>query len=302
MGCSGSSFTHHRELRRLRETVLYGDRLMPETVFPYPGGKTYMADWIIQHFPDHDCYVEPFGGGASVLVNKPESRVEVYNDRDGDIVQFFRVLREQPDELSEWLNSRPYAKDLHEKYGRQFHAGYRPDDPIERAGRFYYVRQTAFSGKYRTHSGFSSNNSNNDAKTYYRGVSDLQAFADRFRSVQVENRDYVDVFDRFDSTDTLFYLDPPYIKEGDALYTGDAFDHDRFVDAVNDLEGMWCVSYTDVPDGLDYEVIEYRDEPQNMSNAGAREEEYRTESLVMNYNPSETPSFAGAEQATLGDV
>lgn len=272
---------------------------MVDTVFPYPGGKTYMARWIIDHFPDHDAYVEPFGGGASVLVNKPKSRVEIYNDRDGDVVHFFRVLRERPEELAEWLRNRPYAKDLHEKYGREFHAGYRPDDDVERAGRFFYVRQTAFSGKYRTHSGFSSNSTSNDARTYQRSADQLENFAERFRRVQIEKRDYRDVLERFDGPETLFYLDPPYVDEGDALYTGDTFDHSELVEAVNDLEGKWCLSYTRLPDGLEFETLRERDEPQNMSNAGERDEEYRTERLVMNYDPKEVPSFRHGEQLTL---
>lgn len=274
---------------------------MRNTVFPYPGGKTYMADWIIAHFPDHHCYVEPFGGGGSVIVNKPKSSVEIYNDRDGDVVHFFRVLRNRVDELVEWLNERPYSKDLHEKYGRQYYAGYRPNDDVERAGRFFYLRRSQYAGKYPTMSGFRSSKERNPSTQYYNGVDDLEDFADRFRNVQIENRDYTTILDRFDGQETLFYFDPPYISEGDALYTGEQFDHRRFVDLLGDTEGMWCVSYTDIPDGLEYEYIVTREEPQNMSNAGTRDKEYRTERLLMNYDPSKIPSFEYAGQTSVDD-
>lgn len=272
---------------------------MMETVFPYPGGKSYMASWIIENFPDHDCYAEPFGGGASVLVNKQPSRVEVYNDQDGDVVHFFRVLRENPDELVEWLRQRPYAKDLHEKYGRQFHAGYRPDDDIERAGRFFYIRQSAFSGKYRTHSGFSTSNSTSKAKTYRYSIDDLERFADRLKQLMIENRDYKEIFDRFDDDETLFYCDPPYIKEGDVLYTHGEFDHAELVEELNRLDGYWCVSYTDLPDGLDYKTVVTRDSRQWMSNAGPKEKDERQERLVMNYNLEAVPMFRDVEQSGL---
>ena len=72
---------------------------MSLSAFPYVGGKTILAEWIIDQLPSHTVYVEPFGGSASVLLNKPRSNVEVYNDLDGDVVQFFEVARERPDEL-----------------------------------------------------------------------------------------------------------------------------------------------------------------------------------------------------------
>src|SRR6056297_1996802 len=80
------------------------------SIFPYPGNKSRHADWILRHFPEHTCYVEPFGGATGVLANKPESKVEVYNDRDRDLVQFFDVLRERGQELAEWLDNLPYAR------------------------------------------------------------------------------------------------------------------------------------------------------------------------------------------------
>lgn len=272
-----------------------------ETVMPYPGGKSYMANWILDYFPEHRCYVEPFGGGASVMANKPPSDVEVYNDRDGDLVQFFRVLRDRPDELVDWLRSRPYAKDLHEKYGRGFYAGYRPDDPVERAGRFFYLRRSQYAGKYRTMSGFRSSKVTSPAKHFQNSVDNLEAFAERFRGVTIENRDYATVFDRFDAPETLFYCDPPYMDEGDALYTGDSFSHGRFCDELKDLEGDWIVSYTRIPEPLsDYRTVE-RERTQHMSKGQDGAEKTRTERLVMNFDPYTTESFSDTNQKALGD-
>lgn len=272
------------------------------TVFPYPGGKSYLSSWIIDHFPDHDCYVEPFGGGASVLVNKPESRVEVYNDRDGDVVHFFRVLRERPDELVEWLEGRPYAKDLHEKYGRQFYAGYRPDDDVERAGRFFYLRKAQYAAKYPTMSGFSSCGGSNHATAYTSGIEALESFADRLRRVEIENRDYKTIFDRADASDTLFYCDPPYVEEGDDLYTQDRFDQQRFVETVNDADGFVCISYTDLPPGLeDWHVVE-RQASQHMNKGHDDADTERTERLVMNYDPDETAKLTESAQLSIDDL
>ena len=76
----------------------------------YHGGKWNLASWIISHFPVHECYVEPFGGAASVLLQKSRSPLEVYNDLDGRVVSFFSVLRERPDELARLLSLTPYAR------------------------------------------------------------------------------------------------------------------------------------------------------------------------------------------------
>lgn len=271
-----------------------------KSVFAYPGGKTYLAQWIIDHFPDHHCYVEVFGGSASVLISKDPSPVEVYNDLDGDITQFFEVLRNRPDELIEWFDRVPYSKNLHEKWAGQFYDGYRPEDPIERAGRFFYLRYTQFASKYKTKSGFSSAAKRSQAIKFRNGVEDLEEFAERFHPVQIENRDYAEIVDRFDEPDTLFYCDPPYVDVGDALYTHEgAFDHDRFVETLRGIEGKWVVSYEDLPPGLeDFHVVE-RDRAQYMSTVHEDADKRSIERLVMNYNPDTTPSFAGADQSNL---
>ena len=77
------------------------------SAFPYIGGKTRLADWIQSHLPAHNTYVEPFGGSAAVLLNKPRSKVEIFNDKDGDVVNFFEVAREHPRQVSRVLPVRP---------------------------------------------------------------------------------------------------------------------------------------------------------------------------------------------------
>jgi len=105
------------------------------SAFPYIGGKTHLSRWIADQLPQHTVYVEPFGGSASVLLNKPRSDIEVYNDLDRDIVQFFEVARDRPDELAEWVRRTPYSQELHSEWVEQFYNGERADDPIKRAGR-----------------------------------------------------------------------------------------------------------------------------------------------------------------------
>lgn len=278
---------------------------MVKTVFPYPGGKTYLAKWILDHFPAHECYVEVFGGGASVLVNKEPSFNEVYNDLDGDLVQFFQVLREQPDELREWLNRVPFSREQHNQFKTAFYNGERPDDNIERAGRFFYLRHSQYAGKYCSPSGFVGMAGRSKARWLRNATKELEDFADRFTDVTVENLDFEALIELYDSPETLFYCDPPYVEEGDALYSHeDAFNHGRLAKTLSNIEGRFICSYMDIPDELSNAdlSIKERESTQHMNKNHETRRESAIERLVMNFNPKEMPLHSGTEQQRLTEV
>lgn len=274
-------------------------------VFPYPGSKTRLAPWIISHFPAHETYVEPFGGSAAVLVNKPPSHNEIFNDRDGDIVHFMRTLRDRADDLVEWLNATPFSRELHRKYAGQFYAGYRPDDDIERAGRFFYLRNSQFAQKYDGLSGFRLSQVRNHATQYQNRVAALEVVRNRLASVQIERLDYVELVERLDGPETTFYFDPPYVDVGDDLYSHGVFDHNRFTELLDRLEADWLVSYTDLPNGLEsgYHVAE-RESRGTMRTGQGDWDQQNTERLVMNFDPEATPQFVSEdiEQRTFAEV
>jgi DNA adenine methylase len=275
---------------------------MTESVFPFPGGKSLLAPWIIEHFPPHKCYVEVFGGSAAVLLTKDPSHTEVYNDVDGDLVQFFEVLREREEELVEWLNKVPYAREQHQQWKEEFYSGERPDDPIKRAGRFFYLRYSQYASKYRTPSGFAGAHQRNKARKLRNATEELHKFAERFRDVQIENLDFEEVITRYDSEETFFYLDPPYMDEGDDLYRHGEFDHERLANTLQETEGKWAVSYQRLPEGLqDFFVAEKgRQQFMNKQHNDDTRSTEATERLVMNYNPEETGQFKSNQQ-TLQD-
>jgi len=110
---------------------------MADIIFKYPGAKTQLFSWIEPRIPEHRTWVDVFGGSGAVTANKPESDVEVFNDIDGDIIHFFTTLRDSGGELAEWLSQTPHSRELHREYAQTFYDGERPDDDIERAGRFF---------------------------------------------------------------------------------------------------------------------------------------------------------------------
>lgn len=178
----------------------------------YHGGKWKLASWILGYFPPHRVYVESYGGGASVLLQKPRAYAEVYNDLAGEIVNVFRVLRNptQARELQRLIELTPFARE-------EFELSYLADgDPIEQA------RRTIM----RSFMGFGSAAHNPDHKTGFRSDSNrsgttpahdwlhypinIPDFTQRLTGVVIENRPALDVIQQYDKPQTLHYVDPPY--------------------------------------------------------------------------------------------
>ena len=181
-------------------------------VLRWHGGKWNLAPWIIGHFPAHRCYVEPFGGAASVLLRKPRSYAEVYNDLDGDAVNLFRVLRsERAAELVEAVRLTPFARE-------EFASAYDPaDDDVERARRLIVRSFMGFgSNGHNRLTGFRAN-SNRSGTTPARDWANypeaLARTVDRLNGVVIENRDASEVMAAHDTPQTLHYVDPPYVMD-----------------------------------------------------------------------------------------
>jgi DNA adenine methylase len=178
----------------------------------YHGAKYRIAPRIIEHFPAHRIYVEPFGGGAGVLLKKERSFAEVYNDLDGDVVNVFRVMRdpETAERLVHLIELTPWSRD-------EFRGAYEVcADPVERARRTIIRGFMAFGTTSRrvNRTGFRSRayRQNQTGPADWRTYPDeIPIFVDRLRGVTIENRNAIEVIQQQDTIDTLFYCDPPYV-------------------------------------------------------------------------------------------
>ena len=275
---------------------------MALSAFPYVGGKTRLTGWITDHLPEHTVYVEPFGGSASVLLNKPRSNIEVYNDLDRDVVQFFEIARDRPEELAEWARRTPYSEELHTEWTEAFYSGERPDDPVARAGRFLFLRYTQYAGKYEGPSGFKRDTPRTRVgeSTTWKTVPDrVDEVCDRLQGVSIQNRDFAEVIEHYDSEDVVFYVDPPYLGKEHSYRVTD-FDHADLADALEGIEGYALVSYTDRPEGLYDGWTEVTRGHYHDSGARKGEDEEKvTERLILNYDPDAVPRFVDGEQQTL---
>jgi DNA adenine methylase len=209
------------------------------------GGKGKVAHEIINRMPEHKVYVEPFGGAAHVLSQKPPASNEVYNDIDGELVNFLLVARDKPDELARACETLPYSRQLYEEWRDEPP----PTDKFERAVRFFYLNRCGIQKgngpkTYRTGWKHNSRPHQNPARSYQNACQLIQAFSRRMREVQIENDDFRAIIRKYDSPDTLFYVDPPYL--GREQYYAGGFteqDHRDLANLLANIKGMAIVSY-----------------------------------------------------------
>lgn len=179
----------------------------------YHGGKFRLAPWVLQFFPPHSAYVEPYAGGASLLLLKPRVPAECLNDRDDRIVDFFRVLRdpEKSAELQRRCSLTPYAR---AELEWSFQA---PADEIDAAHRLVvrsFMGHGSDSACRTTRTGFRSRLTEGrglPAAEWSTWPESIAAFRDRLVGVMLENNDALPVIRRMDSPKTLTYCDPPYV-------------------------------------------------------------------------------------------
>ncbi len=212
--------------------------------FPYVGGKNRLAKKIISLLPEHTTYVEPFAGGAQVFFHKQPSRVEVLNDLNEEIVNFFRVCQSHHEELTRYLRFTVASRRLH---------GLLTDTPthiltdIQRAARFFYLQKNSFGGLVVRRNFHYSVTARPNFKP--ERIPELLAKTHhRLEAVQVECLPYQDVIQKYDRPTTFFYLDPPYWDR--ELYKFNLKEQD-FVDLeklLRHVKGKFMLSLNDVPE------------------------------------------------------
>ena len=214
-------------------------------ILNYPGAKWGMAEQIVSLMPKHRSYLEPFFGSGAILFNKPPSAIETINDIDGDITNFFQVLREQSDELIRLISLTPYSReafdDAHDNCGT---------DPIDRAYRFAIRSRMGHGFKTYQKTGFKIDVFARE-RSYCVDVWNkmplmLAEAACRLKEVQIENRPALDLIRKFNHENVLIYADPPYLlnTRGGKQYRCEMTeqDHVELLAALRDHKGSVILS------------------------------------------------------------
>jgi DNA adenine methylase len=211
---------------------------------PYIGGKNRLAGKIIALLPEHTTYVEPFAGGAQVFFHKQASKVEILNDLNEEIVNFFRICQWHHEELLRYLRYCLMSRKLYTLL-----AATPPDvlTDVQRAGRFFYLQKNSFGGlvlKQNYHYTIAHPPNYNPARI----AEVIEAAHYRLQKVQIECLPYEMVLKKYDRPTSLFYLDPPYWNRKLYRYN---FSHDEFIQLeqrLHDLTGKFILSLNDCPE------------------------------------------------------
>lgn len=219
----------------------------------YYGGKSYMTNIIINQFPDnYDIYVEGFGGGASVLFNKPQGGIEVYNDLEENVYSLFKVLSDSNafNRLKERMDLTFYSAQLREEHKELLSTELSIED---RAYYFLYVNRSSFNGV----GGFSAThivrrNMSKSTSDFLSMIDKLPEIHNRLSSVIIEHRDIMDLIDKYDKPNVFMYLDPPYVistRASSQKYQCDMTDeqHKQLVDRLLNCKCKWLISGYDNP-------------------------------------------------------
>ena len=224
--------------------------------FPWFGGKAghKIKDAILSALPPHKRYLEPFGGGASILISKQPAEVEVYNDVNRGVVNFFRVISDV-DYFGKFMARAallPVSRELYEEYSRTWTGIH---DPVEQAVRWYYIARQSFGGMFGSSWGTAVNSScagmSSRTSQWISSFDNLPRVHERMQRVQIECCDWRDVLKRFGGDGWLAYCDPPYVtgtrKAGGYEHELHDRDHEELIRTLIAYDGAVVLSGYDTP-------------------------------------------------------
>lgn len=250
-------------------------------VLKYPGAKNRLAPWICEYIPEHSVYLEPFAGSLAVLFNKPRCHIETVNDLHGEVVNFFKVLRDEPDDLIKLVSHTPYSR---EEYDLAYQES---DNEIERARRFCVRCWQGFGCSNLYHNGFKNgqqSTSPNPARIWSMLPTTMIMATERLKDVQIENLPAIELIERYNTEDVFIYADPPYLhgtrKNYLYKYEMDDADHIKLLETLIRHPGKVLLS------GYDNDLYNSRLQgwkkvsKSTIAEGGAK----RVETLWMNYD------------------
>lgn len=220
---------------------------MAKSFLRWVGGKSLLAKRIIQMMPDHECYVEPFCGAAHVFFRKPPSPVEVINDINGELINLYRCVREHMPEMLRLLQYMPISRVEFERL-RDCNPENLTD--VQRAVRFFYLQRLCFGGKVdkKKSYGYTKRESQKAKRINFPEYIDVAN--KRLIDVNIECKPYDDILVRYDTPETLFYCDPPYLGTQDFYGKGcfEIEDYCKLADVLKNIKGKFILSINDTPE------------------------------------------------------
>lgn len=235
---------------------------MTNPIIPWPGGKRRLLKHLYPHFPAHETYVEAFAGGAAALMMRPfPARLEVLNDIDGELVRLYRCVRHHLDEFVRMFRWSLVSRQMFDWATME-----RPETltDIQRAARFFYLQKLAFGAKVDGRNFGVVAVGNGPRLNLLRIEEELSAAHLRLANVVIEHLPWHECVQRYDRTETLFYLDPPYWETEGYSVEFPFQEYERMARLMRSIQGRAVVSINDHPairevfDGFDMIPLQIR--------------------------------------------
>jgi DNA adenine methylase len=262
-----------------------------KTPITYYGGKQTLLKYLLPLIPQHRMYCEPFFGGGAVFFAKPKSEVEVINDINGEIVNFFKVIKTKFPELQSEIKATLHSRELYRKAMVVYE---HPDlfTDVKRAWALWVLTNQGFAGMIGSW-GFGKDDSKEAALANKRDLF-TKEYEDRLTKVQVENNNAIKVINRCDDKETFIYADPPYIGSDQGHYKGySESDYRELLDTLAKVKGKFLLS--SYPSKiLSTYIKKYKWKVQKVTKSVAvtkHTDKVKTEMIVMNYDPSKMKAF-----------
>lgn len=225
-----------------------------DSILNWTGGKHLSCKKIVKIMPGHHCYVEPFFGAGWILFSKPRTKVEVINDINGELMNFWKAIQRQPEEFKEREKYEMYSRETYHEYCKDFYEGrHQKMSDIERAFRFFCMIKCAFASNCGS---WGYGQSRNLADAFFNEFKIIDEIAERLKHVQIDNKDFEFVIKDYDSETTLHNCDPPYIKtnvntvylksmEANNVIEFGLHDHQRLYNTLSKIKGKFILTIDD---------------------------------------------------------
>jgi len=261
----------------------------------WQGNKNRMLKKLLPLIPQHTTYVEVFGGGAALLFAKQPTGVEVYNDIDSDLVNFFRVVRDNFEPFYHKVSMTPYSREEYNTYRDVYRE---TKDPVEKAAMFFMIARQSYASEWGVGWGYTVQESvkgmSAAVSAYLSAIDLLPQVHQRLQKVQIENDDWKRILARYDRPETFFYLDPPYLAEQRYQHPLAEEQHKELIEALPHLEGKVMLSgYPNsmYGEGISWHKVEFptanyavsRQYTHTTGEHSLMEHHARTETVWMNY-------------------
>jgi DNA adenine methylase len=245
--------------------------------------------------PEHVAYVEVFGGAAALLLNKPPSPIEVYNDYDSELVNLFEVIRDDADAFLKRADFLLYSRELYTRWQANLEEGKFPEDRVERAVRFWYVIRSAFGAHPDKGWAFQRAQPRSSARVVQNALTNIRTIHERLKPVEIDHLDFRRCIRNRDATSTLLFLDPPYLgTEGYRVGTFTLQDQCDLAQILYNAKSKWLLTIGDHP------IIRklYRDFDKTVLNSSISCQKVITGKrrsmrnlVIRNYEPPKTPLY-----------